>query len=131
MLSDAKFEEYGIKKITNTSWIMIVAGKVAIGLSKPFAEALRKHGCRTFFGEEKRVLGIDIMRDQGWKRGYCLIAVYALQNVTKTGAEKEQMYEDLQEAKQNAPSRNIVLTGGDLNAQEGARTSTDPANIIG
>ena len=77
------------------------------------------------------MLGIDIMRNQGWKRGYSLIAVYAPQNITKTRAEKEQMYDDLQEAKQKAPSRNIVLIGGDFNAQIGARTNTDPTNTIG
>ena len=131
LLSDVKFEEDGVKKITNTSWIIIIAGKVAIALSKPFAEAWRKHGCRKVIGEGKRVLGIDIMRDQGWKRGYSLIAVYAPQNVTNTRAEKEQMYDDLQEAKQKSPSRNIVLIGGDFNAQIGARTNTDPTNTIG
>ena len=33
LLSDVKFEEDGVKHMTNTSWIIIIAGKVAIALS--------------------------------------------------------------------------------------------------
>ena len=61
LLSDVKFEEDGVKHITDTGWIIVIAGKVAIALSKPFAEAWRKHGCRTFIGEGEGVLGIHIM----------------------------------------------------------------------
>ena len=109
----------------NTStqqWTVVVHGRVAIALNAKWAAQWRLGGCKKWVGDSSRTgvgraLSLEIPK-QGWRKGYHLAAVYAPIS-TAPAAQREQFREQIERVVTPATAYNMLIIGGDFNAELG------------
>jgi hypothetical protein len=139
LLSDMKFPQNGVRQYETEkqtmSWTLIVQGKVAIMLNQGLAELWRKSGAilecvgRTDISTT-RAMAITI-KQKGWQRGLRLISVYAPTSAHSTMKEREKYNKHVHMLLEKSAAEDILVVGGDMNAQVGAGKDTTNRDVLG
>ena len=138
LLSDLDFSKNGVREYEygGVKWVLVIRGKVGIALREGLAREWRAGGENVVVkgGQERkgtRCVAVTIPRARR-RRGLTLVAAYAPCSGPKHARARERFYEELQFVEERSRGKdNLLVIGGEFNAEVGRRETPDDRDVIG